>query len=579
LSWGASDDRLCIDAFGREGFERHVVVIAPGAEQPIFDAEWRDRLIVVEAGQVELECRGGARARFVRADVLFVDGLSVCLVRNPGRVPAVLGTVARHIRPGPRVDESGAGFRSNPTSSLEVHAMSASAAEISIKDLRAAVTGPVIGPDDAGYDEARAVFPGGIDHRPAAIVRVADATDVARVVTFARERGAKLAVRSGGHSGVGHGVSEGGITIDLRGMREIQIGDDRTAWAQTGLTALEYSSAAGERGLATGFGDTGSVGVGGITLGGGVGFLGRKYGLTIDDLLAAEMVTAEGEVLHVDAETHPDLFWAIRGGGGNFGVATRFRLRLHELPSIVGGMLLLPATSETILTFLAEAEAAPEELSAIANVMPVPPMPFLPEELHGQLAILALMCFAGDAESGEKALAPFRAIAKPLADMLRPTPYPEIYPPEQEDYHPIVAQRTMFVDEVDEPAARTILERLEASDAPMRAVQLRVLGGAMARVPNDATAFAHRDRRLMVNVVAMATDPSELPTRAEWVGPLAASIQRGPEAGYVGFLLDEGQERVRQAYPGGAFERLARVKAVYDPTNLFRLNQNIPPMR
>jgi FAD/FMN-containing dehydrogenase len=577
LSWGASDDRLCIGAFGREGFERHVVVIAPGAEQPIFDAEWRDRLIVVEAGQVELECRGGARARFVRGDVLFVDGLSVCLIRNPGRVSAVLCTVARHIRPGSRVDESGVHSRSNPMSSLE-DVMSASAAEIPVQDLRAAVTGPVIGPDDAGYDEARAVFPGGIDHRPAAIVRVADATDVARVVTFARVSGAELAVRSGGHSGVGHGVSDGGITIDLRGMRAIQIDEDGTAWAQTGLTALEYSSAAGEHGLVTGFGDTGSVGIGGITLGGGVGFLARRYGLTIDDLLAAEIVTAGGEVLHVDAQTHPDLFWAIRGGGGNFGVATRFRLRLHELPTIVGGMLLLPATSETILTFLAESEAAPEELSTIANVMPVPPMPFLPEELHGQLAILALMCFAGDAESGEKALAPFRAIAKPLADMLRPMPYLEIYPPEQEDYHPIVAQRTMFVDEVDDAAARTILERLEASDAPMRAVQLRVLGGAMARVPNDATAFAHRDRRLMVNVVAMATDPSELPTRAEWVGSLASSIQRGPEAAYVGFLLDEGPERIRQAYPGGAFDRLARVKAAYDPTNLFRLNQNIPPM-
>jgi FAD/FMN-containing dehydrogenase len=578
LSCGASGDRLSVEAHAKKGFERHVVVIAPGAERPIVDAEWRDRLIVVEAGEVELECRGGARARFVRGDVLFVDGLSVCLIRSTGRVPAVLGTVARHIRPGSRVDESGVYSRSNPMSSLEVHVMSPSAAEISVQDLRAAVSGPVIGPDDAGYDEARAVFPGGIDHQPAAIVRVADATDVARVVTFARESGAELAVRSGGHSGVGHGVSDGGITIDLRGMHAIQIDDDRTAWAQTGLTALEYSSAAGEHGLVTGFGDTGSVGIGGITLGGGVGFLARRYGLTIDDLLAAEIVTADGEVLHVDAQTHPDLFWAIRGGGGNFGVATRFRLRLHELPTIVGGMLLLPATSETILTFLAESEAAPEELSTIANVMPVPPMPFLPEELHGQLAILALMCFAGDAESGEKALAPFRAIAKPLADMLRPMPYLEIYPPEQEDYHPIVAQRTMFVDEVDDAAARTILERLEASDAPMRAVQLRVLGGAMARVPNDATAFAHRDRRLMVNVVAMATDPSELPTRAEWVGSLATSIQRGPEAAYVGFLLDEGPERIRQAYPGGAFDRLTRVKAAYDPTNLFRLNQNIPPM-
>jgi FAD/FMN-containing dehydrogenase len=459
-----------------------------------------------------------------------------------------------------------------------MHAMTPSAADVSIQDLRAVVTGLVIGPDDEGYDEARAVFPGGIDRRPAAIVRVTDATDVAAVVAFARESDIELAVRSGGHSGAGHGVSDGGITIDIRGMRAIEIDDDGlTAWAQTGLTALEYSRAVAERGLATGFGDTGSVGIGGITLGGGVGFLVRKHGLTIDDLLAAEIVTADGELLHVDPETHPDLFWAIRGGGGNFGVATRFRLRLHELPTIVGGMLLLPALPETILSFLAEAEAGPEELSTIANVMPVPPMPFLPQELLGRLSILALMCFAGDAESGEKALAPFRAIATPLADMLRPVPYPEIYPPEMEDFHPIAASRTMFVDEIDEAAARTILQHLEASDAPMRAVQLRVLGGAMARVPNDATAFAHRDRRLMVNVTALAADPSELSTRAEWVGSLASSIQRGPEAAYVGFLLDEGPERVQQAYPGGTFDRLAEIKGIYDPTNLFRLNQNIPP--
>jgi FAD/FMN-containing dehydrogenase len=456
--------------------------------------------------------------------------------------------------------------------------MTASAAEISLSDLRAAVTGPVIGPDDDGYDEARAVFPGGIDHRPAAIVRVADAPDVARVVAFGRSIGAELAVRSGGHSGAGHGVSDGGITIDLRGMREIQIADEkRTAWAQTGLTAIEYANATAEHGLATGFGDTGSVGIGGITLGGGVGYLARKHGLTIDDLLAAEIVTADGEVRHVDGETHPDLFWAIRGGGGNFGVATRFRLRLHELPTVVGGVLLLPATPETILTFLAEAEAAPEELSTIANVMPAPPMPFLPEEVHGRLSILGLMCFAGDDESGEKALAPFRAIATPLADMLRPMPYPEVYPPEPEDYHPIAASRTMFVDEVDDAAAHSMLERLEASDAPMRAVQVRVLGGAMARVPNDATAFAHRDRRLMVNVASLAADPSELPMHAEWVRALASSIQRGPEAAYVGFLLDEGLDRVRQAYPGTTWERLTEVKATYDPTNLFRLNQNIPP--
>ena len=215
----------------------------------------------------------------------------------------------------------------------------------------------------------------------------------------------------------------------------------RTAWAETGLTAGEYTTAAGAYGLATGFGDTGSVGIGGITLGGGVGYLVRKHGLTIDDLLAAEIVTADGQLLRVDAETHPDLFWAIRGGGGNFGVATRFQFRLHEVDTIVGGILILPATPDIIASFIAEAEAAPEELSTIANIMPAPPMPFVPAEHHGQLIIMALICYAGAIEAGERAIAPFRALATPIADMVRPMRYPEIYPPEQEDYHPVASRR------------------------------------------------------------------------------------------------------------------------------------------
>ena len=255
----------------------------------------------------------------------------------------------------------------------------------------------MIAPEDAEYDQARALFYGGMDRHPAAIVRVKDDMDVVRVVALARESGLELAVRSGGHSIPGHSVSEGGIVIDLADMRALEIDvEARTAWAQTGLTALGFTTAAAEHGLGVGFGDTGSVGIGGITLGGGVGYLVRKYGLTIDDLLAADIVTADGDVRRVDAEHEPDLFWAIRGGGGNFGVATRFRFRLHEIDTVVGGMLLLPANVDTIAGFMAEAEAAPEELSSIANVMPAPPMPFVPEEAHGKLVIMALMTYAGD---------------------------------------------------------------------------------------------------------------------------------------------------------------------------------------
>jgi FAD binding domain-containing protein/berberine-like enzyme len=449
---------------------------------------------------------------------------------------------------------------------------------ISIPELRDSLSGRVIAPDDAGYDEARTVFVGGIDRRPAVIVRVANATDVSHVITLARETGVELAVRSGGHSSAGHCVSEGGIVLDLADMRALDIDvNGRTAWAQTGLTAGDYSAAVGAHGLATGFGDTGSVGIGGITLGGGIGYTVRKHGLTIDDLLAADVVTADGQLLRVDAETHPDLFWAIRGGGGNFGVATRFHFRLHEVDSVVGGMLMLPATPDVIASFLQESEAAPEELSTIANVMPAPPMPFVPEEHHGRLVIMALMCHTGPVETGEGVVAPFRALATPIVDMLRPIPYPEMYPPEDTEYHPLGAVHTMFVDTVDQQVAEGIVERLQASTATMRVAQIRVLGGAMARVPVEATAFAHRTSRMMVNVAALYERPEEAPTHQAWVTAFAGALRQGDGGAYVNFLGDEGGARIRDAYPGSTWDRLAAIKGRYDPTNLFRLNQNIPP--
>ena len=454
----------------------------------------------------------------------------------------------------------------------------ASHSTISIPRIRDLVAGQVITPEDDGYDAARTVFIGDVDRRPTVIVRAADASDVARVVSLARESGLELAVRSGGHSGAGHGVSEGGIVLDLANLRKLEIDvEERTAWAETGLTAGEYTVEAAAHGLATGFGDTGSVGIGGITLGGGVGYLVRKHGLTIDDLLAADVVTADGRLLRADPETHPDLFWAIRGGGGNFGVATRLQFRLHEVDRVTGGMLVLPATPELIRSFIAEAEAAPEELSTIANVMPAPPLPFVPEEHHGRLVILAMLVHAGPLEAGERAVAPFRALAEPIADLVRPMPYPEIYPPDNGDFHPTAVAHTMFIDTVDRHAAETVHEYLQASDAAMRVAQLRVLGGAMARVPDDATAFAHRRSRIMVNIAAFYDGPDDRAVREEWTAEFAAALRQSDAGAYVNFLGDEGESRVRAAYPGPTWDRLAAIKATYDPENLFRLNQNIPP--
>ena len=449
---------------------------------------------------------------------------------------------------------------------------------ISIPELRSTIHGRVITPDDTEYDKARTVFYGGIDRHPAVIIKVKNTEDVVRVISLARETGMELAVRSGGHSTVGHSVTEGGIVLDLSDMRDLQIDiDARTAWAEAGLTAGAYTTATGAHGFATGFGDTGSVGIGGLTLGGGVGYLVRKYGLTIDDLLSAEVVTANGEVLRVDSKSHPDLFWAIRGGGGNFGVVTRFQFRLHEVPEVYGGMLFLPATPDVIAGFIANAEAAPDELSTIANVMGAPPMPFLPEEYHGKLIIMAMLVYAGNAESGERVIAPFRALAAPIADMVKPMTYPEIYAPEEGEYHPVAASRTMFVDRISRATAELILDRLQSSSAMMAVAQLRVLGGAMSRVSVDATAFAHRNSRIMVNLAALYERPDEKLTHEAWVADFASVIQQDDQGAYVNFLGEDGGERIRAAYPGSTWDRLRTIKNQYDPTNLFRLNQNIMP--
>jgi len=444
-------------------------------------------------------------------------------------------------------------------------------------ELRALFNGRVIAPDDPRYEQARKVFVGSVDRRPAAIVRVADAGDVVRLVSLAREHGFELAIRSGGHSGAGHCTTEGGIVLDLSGMKDLQINPaDKTAWAETGLTAAEFTAAAGQHGLAAGFGDTGSVGIGGITLGGGIGFLVRKYGLTIDSLLAAEVVTADGQLLHIDDKSHADLFWAIRGGGGNFGVATRFKFQLQALDMIYGGMLFLPVTPDIITAFIAAAQAAPEELSTIANVMTAPPMPFVPAEVHGKPILMAMMVYAGDPAEGEKVVAPFRALAAPYADMLRPMHYPEMYMPDAEDYHPMAANRTMFLEHVTRTEAELMLDRIQRSRGMMAVTQLRVLGGAMARVPVEATAFAHRQSRIMANLATIYTNPAEKDLHEAWVSEFFAALQQNDRGMYVNFVGDD-REQIRAAYPGGTWERLTALKAKYDPTNLFRLNPNIPP--
>jgi FAD/FMN-containing dehydrogenase len=444
-------------------------------------------------------------------------------------------------------------------------------------ELRTRLRGRVVTAHDADYDAMRRVTAPG-DVRPPLIARPVDAADVAAAVTFARDEGLEIAVRSGGHSGAGHSTTADGLVIDLREMRRIEIHPDgTTVWAQTGLDALELSKALGEQGLVVGFGDTGSVGIGGITLGGGLGYLSRKQGMTIDNLLEVELVTAAGNIIRVDAASDSELMWALKGGGGNFGVATAFRYATHPLDQIVGGMLILPATASTIAAWVAESMAAPDELTTIGNVMNCPPMPFVPEDVVGKPVIMGICCYAGEPAAAEAVLARLRAIATPHADLLKPMAYAEIYPPQDPDYHPTAESINMFTSSITEVEAQAVLDLMAASDSPMCGVQLRVHGGAIARVAADATAFAHRSAPIMVNVFCFYNGEDERDRRKAWVRDVRDVLDQGDVGVYVNFLGDEGPDRVRAAYPGATWDRLRAVKKLMDPANLFHRNQNIPP--
>lgn len=445
-----------------------------------------------------------------------------------------------------------------------------------LKQLGHELRGRVICPQDADYDALRAVVPANYDPRPSAVIRVADAADVAAALRFARKQGVDVAVRSGGHSG--HGCTDLGIVVNLRELNGLEIDlKNLTAWAGTGLTAGEVTRALERHGLVVGFGDTESVGIGGITLGGGIGYLVRKHGLTIDSVLAAEVVTANGDVLLVDESHHPDLFWALRGGGGNFGVVTRWKYLLHPLPAFTGGLLVLPATPDVISRFVSLADAAPEELSAIASVMPAPDAPFLPTEVHGKTVLFCMMAFAGEPAAAERALAPFRMLGTPMADLVAPGRYSDLYMPEGEGPRPAFSVRSRLMDRLGEAEAATIVERVERGRAPTCIGEIRVLGGAMGRVSSHATAFAHRGSRVMFSFIAVYFNPQEQNLHDQWATEGLAKLPQQEDRVYVNFLLTDPDERIHAAYPAATLNRLRLVKRRYDPGNLLHRNRNVQP--
>jgi FAD/FMN-containing dehydrogenase len=446
---------------------------------------------------------------------------------------------------------------------------------VPVARLRKRIDGRVIEPGDAGFEEACAVFLAGMDQRPAVVVRPADADDVAKTVVVARESGVPLAVRSGGHSPFA--LADGGILLHLGSLRDLEIDTaSRTAWAGPGLTAGEFTRAAHEHGLALGFGDSGTVGLAGITLGGGVGYLSRKHGLTIDNLLAVEIVTADGEIRQVDAGNEPELFWAVRGAGANFGVVTRLRYRLHELRTVYAGLLVLPATPEVVAEYADLSLAAPDELTSIGNVYVAPPLPFIPEDKVGTPVLHVMLVYAGEGEAAERATAPFRSLAAPIADTIEQIPFPDVY--EEDDYggH-IGTDRNLFMDDIAIADAKLMLEQLRSSTADIAVVQIRPLGGATARVPRDATAYAHRERTFMIQLAALYSDLDAAAEHRRWATELTVALQKGVPGVYVNFLSDDSEARIREAYPADTWARLRAAKRAYDPTNMFRVNSNIPP--
>jgi FAD/FMN-containing dehydrogenase len=449
-----------------------------------------------------------------------------------------------------------------------------------LEALRAQLTGQLITAEHPDFDAARKLRFIDIDRRPRAIVRAANTQDVAATVRFAGDHNLSLTVRSGGHSLAYHSVIDDAVVVDLSGMKRISIDPERrTARVQAGATSGDLASAAHAYGLALSTGDTHSVGMGGLTTGGGIGLMVRKYGLAIDNLLKAQVVTADGTIVTASPDEHPDLFWAIRGGGGNFGVVTEFTYRLAPVEQILGGYLFLPASREVIRGYLEYAIAAPDELTTIADLMHAPPAPFMPEERVGELVLAILVCWTGNEIDGERALAPLRALATPVAEAVAIMPYPTIYELTAEAAGPHgKAIRSMFADQLSDTALDAALTAMKQASSPYSVIEFRALGGAMARVGNDATAFAHRERRYFFAIIGLWFDPAEDPVRhSAWTEALWQVIRPEGAGVYVNFLENEGPGRVRDAYPPATFARLAAIKQRYDPQNMFRFNQNIPP--
>ncbi|HEX6036390.1 FAD-binding oxidoreductase [Longimicrobium sp.] len=449
--------------------------------------------------------------------------------------------------------------------------------------LRRRVRGAVLVPGDPGYDAARRVYNGRVDRRPAAVVRCAGVADVREALRVARGEGLPLAVRGGGHSSAGHGVCDGGLVIDLSPLKGARVDPAaRTVRAQPGLTWGELDHETQAFGLATTGARISTTGVAGVTLGGGYGWLMRRHGLAVDNLLSVDVVTADGRLVTASAEREPELFWGLRGGGGNFGIVTQLEYRLHPVgPLVTGGMAFHPVAraAEVLRVYAGLMDGAPDDLCALCNQLRLPPAPFVPPHLVGTPVVAVAVCHLGTPEQARRDLDGLRALGAPLIDRIGPMPYLRL----QRMYDAagvfgrLTYGRSGHLRDLDGAAADVLAAHGARVESPFSIVMVSSLGGAVARVGDDETAFGRRRTPFDVAVTAVWEDAAQSDRHVRWVDGAWAELRPRAHGVYVNELGDEGGDRVRQAYTPAAWRRLAALKAAWDPENVFRINQNIPP--
>jgi FAD/FMN-containing dehydrogenase len=452
-----------------------------------------------------------------------------------------------------------------------------------IEDLRTRLRGPLLLPGESGYDEARAIWNGMINRKPAMIVRCAGVADVMRSVVFARDHDLLLAIRGGGHNIAGNALCDGGLVIDLSPMKSVRVNPDiRRAYAEPGATLGDFDHEAQAFGLATPLGINSTTGVAGLTLGGGFGWLSRKHGMSVDNLVSAEVVTADGKRIRASAEENPDLFWAIRGGGGNFGVVTLFEFQLHPVgPEVLSGLIVFPFDhAKTVLTKYRQfVETMPDDLNVWVVLRKAPPLPFLPKKVRGKEVIVLAIFYAGDIEDGKRAIEPLRTFGQPHGEHLGAMPYTtwqkafdSLLTPGARNYW-----KSHNFTELNDGALDSIIAYAGKLPSPQCEIFIGLIGGQAGRIAPDATAYIHRDAKFVLNVHARWQKPAQDKRCVAWAREFFnASAPYATGGVYVNFLTQEEVDRIAAAY-GPHYARLVQVKNKFDPKNLFRMNQNIKP--